>query len=72
MTFANPDDSQGFGGGGQESHDYRDILSRCIDFFTAQRSGKLPSDQSSVSWRGNSALGDGGDVQLGMCHSFYK
>jgi len=55
-----------------ESHDYRDVLSRSISFFVAQRSGKLPSDQNSVDWRGDSALGDGGDVQLDLVGGFYN
>ena len=54
-----------------ESHDLRDVLGRSMDFFVAQRSGKLPSDQSSVDWRGDSALGDGGDVRMDLVGGYY-
>ena len=49
----------------------RDILGRSMEFFVAQRSGKLPADQSSANWRGDGALGDGGDVQLDLVGGYY-
>ena len=41
------------------------------NFWVAQRSGKLPADQASVDWRGDSALGDGGDAQLDLVGGYY-
>ncbi|KAK6145365.1 hypothetical protein DH2020_022185 [Rehmannia glutinosa] len=41
-------------------HDYGDALSKSILFFEGQRSGKLPSTQR-LTWRKDSALGDGFD-----------
>lgn len=49
----------------------RDVLGRSMDFWVAQRSGKLPADQASVDWRGDSALGDGGDAQLDLVGGYY-
>ena len=44
-------------------HNYADALSKSILFFNGQRSGKLPSFQR-MTWRKDSALHDGGDVQV--------
>lgn len=46
------------GEAGADHPNYRDALDKCLQFFEAQRSGKLPADQR-VKWRGDSALQDG-------------
>lgn len=38
--------------------DYAGAFDKCLQFFEAQRSGKLPADRR-VHWRGDSALTDG-------------
>jgi hypothetical protein len=38
--------------------DYGGAFDKCLQFFEAQRSGKLPADHS-VKWRGDSGLTDG-------------
>jgi hypothetical protein len=38
--------------------DYAGAFDKCLQFFEAQRSGKLPADRR-VHWRGDSALKDG-------------
>jgi endoglucanase len=38
--------------------DYAAAFDKCLLFFEAQRSGKLPADRR-VQWRGDSALTDG-------------
>lgn len=40
------------------SYDYAGAFDKCLRFFEAQRSGKLPAD-NRVKWRGDSALTDG-------------
>jgi hypothetical protein len=40
------------------SYDYAGAFDKCLQFFEAQRSGKLPADHR-VKWRGDSALTDG-------------
>ena len=40
------------------SYDYAGAFDKCLQFFEAQRSGKLPADRR-VKWRGDSALTDG-------------
>ena len=42
---------------------YGEALTKSLLYFEAQRSGKLPSDQI-VEWRGDSAPGDGSDVNV--------
>ena len=39
-------------------YDYAGAFDKCLQFFEAQRSGKLPADRR-VKWRGDSALTDG-------------
>ena len=39
-------------------------------FYEAQRSGDLPSDQR-VTWRHDSAMGDGNDVGLDLKGGYY-
>ncbi|KAJ7564104.1 hypothetical protein O6H91_02G002200 [Diphasiastrum complanatum] len=50
--------------------DYKDALSKCLLFFEAQRSGKLPLDQR-ITWRGDSALNDGTDAQVDLSGGYY-
>ena len=38
--------------------DYGVAFDKCLQFFEAQRSGKLPADRT-VQWRGDSGLTDG-------------
>ncbi|KAI5064366.1 hypothetical protein GOP47_0021036 [Adiantum capillus-veneris] len=47
-----------------------EALSKCILFFESQRSGKLPPDQR-VTWRGDSALLDGGDYNVDLVGGYY-
>ncbi|XP_004309055.1 PREDICTED: endoglucanase 8-like [Fragaria vesca subsp. vesca] len=51
-------------------HNYADALSKSILFFDGQRSGKLPSFQQ-MTWRKDSALHDGGDVQRDLMGGYY-
>uniref|UniRef100_A0A0E0KY14 Endoglucanase n=1 Tax=Oryza punctata TaxID=4537 RepID=A0A0E0KY14_ORYPU len=44
-------------------HDYRAALAMSLLYFEGQRSGRLPPGQR-VQWRGDSALGDGGDHRV--------
>ncbi|EFJ08356.1 hypothetical protein SELMODRAFT_131698 [Selaginella moellendorffii] len=45
------------------SFDYADALDKSILFYEQQRSGELPEDQRAT-WRGDSALTDGQDVNV--------
>ncbi|KAL6126983.1 hypothetical protein ACLB2K_075028 [Fragaria x ananassa] len=51
-------------------HNYADALSKSILFFDGQRSGKLPSFRR-MTWRKDSALHDGGDVQRDLMGGYY-
>ncbi|KAL6131868.1 hypothetical protein ACLB2K_070241 [Fragaria x ananassa] len=51
-------------------HNYADALSKSILFFDGQMSGKLPSFQR-MTWRKDSALHDGGDVQRDLMGGYY-
>ncbi|KAG8084468.1 hypothetical protein GUJ93_ZPchr0010g8812 [Zizania palustris] len=51
-------------------HDYRAALTLSLLYFEVQRSGKLPSSQR-VQWRGDSALGDGGDHRVDLTGGYY-
>ncbi|KAK6145590.1 hypothetical protein DH2020_022410 [Rehmannia glutinosa] len=51
-------------------HDYGDALSKSILFFEGQRSGKLPSTQR-LTWRKDSALGDGFDKGVDLTGGYY-
>jgi endoglucanase len=50
--------------------DYADVLQKSLLFYDAQRSGDLPAD-FRVSWRGDSALGDGSDVGVDLTGGYY-
>ncbi|XP_059640320.1 endoglucanase 16 [Cornus florida] len=50
--------------------DYKDALKKSILFLEAQRSGKLPSN-NRLSWRGDSALQDGKDVNVDLVGGYY-
>ncbi|XP_047324949.1 endoglucanase 24-like [Impatiens glandulifera] len=52
------------------NHDYSDALSKCILFFEGQRSGCLPADQR-MTWRSNSGLGDGWQVNGALTGGYY-
>ena len=43
--------------------DYSKLMDYSLLFYEAQRSGKLPSSQR-VKWRKDSALSDGGNIDL--------
>ncbi|XP_057813379.2 endoglucanase 17-like [Cryptomeria japonica] len=50
--------------------DYRHALSRCINFFEGQRSGKLPANQR-LKWRDDSALHDGSEENVDLVGGYY-
>nr|XP_027187103.1 endoglucanase 8-like [Cicer arietinum] len=53
-----------------DSHNYTDALTKSILFFEGQRSGKLPNSQR-MTWRKDSALHDGSDIQINMVGGYY-
>ncbi|KAJ4706208.1 Endoglucanase [Melia azedarach] len=55
---------------GVASHNYGDALSKSILFYEGQRSGKMPSNQR-MTWRKDSALGDGDDVGIDLVGGYY-
>ncbi|KAK3143376.1 hypothetical protein QOZ80_4AG0299590 [Eleusine coracana subsp. coracana] len=52
------------------SFDYGGAFDKCLQFFEAQRSGKLPSDRR-VQWRGDSALNDGFSQGVDLVGGYY-
>ncbi|KAL9557059.1 hypothetical protein MBANPS3_001585 [Mucor bainieri] len=52
------------------SPEYVKLLNHSILFFEAQRSGKLPVD-NRISWRHDSALTDGSDVDYDLSGGYY-
>jgi endoglucanase len=46
------------------------LLGDLLFFYDAQRSGKLPAS-NRVSWRNDSALDDGQDVNLDLTGGYY-
>ncbi|GAN09646.1 glycoside hydrolase family 9 protein [Mucor ambiguus] len=52
------------------SPEYVKLLNHSIMFFEAQRSGKLPDD-NRISWRHDSALSDGSDVDYDLSGGYY-
>ncbi|OAC99356.1 glycoside hydrolase family 9 protein [Mucor lusitanicus CBS 277.49] len=52
------------------SPEYVKLLNHSIMFFEAQRSGKLPDD-NRISWRHDSALTDGSDVDHDLSGGYY-
>ncbi|XP_068216077.1 endoglucanase E-4-like [Palaemon carinicauda] len=55
---------------GMGPYDYSQALCMSYLFYEAQRSGPLPSNQR-VTWRKDSALGDGSDVGLNLQGGYY-
>lgn len=56
------------------SDQWANLLGNAIWFYDAQRSGELPSANSSsrvVPWRNSSCLDDGSDVGLDLAGGFY-
>ncbi|VVB09654.1 unnamed protein product [Arabis nemorensis] len=51
-------------------HDYSDALRKSILFFEGQRSGRLPIQQR-MTWRGNSALNDGENLETDLVGGYY-
>lgn len=51
-------------------HDYSDALRKSILFFEGQRSGRLPKQQS-MTWRSNSALNDGKNLETDLVGGYY-
>ncbi|KAF1896439.1 hypothetical protein Lal_00034137 [Lupinus albus] len=49
---------------------YKEALTKSILFFEGQRSGYLPSSQR-MTWRKNSALHDGSDLNIDMVGGYY-
>nr|AXQ39838.1 beta-1,4-endoglucanase [Loboptera decipiens] len=54
----------------QAAYDYGDVIRKSLLFYEAQRSGKLPSDQS-VTWRKDSALNDKGNSGEDLTGGYY-
>ncbi|XP_006653871.1 endoglucanase 13 [Oryza brachyantha] len=50
--------------------DYASAFDKCLQFFEAQRSGKLPADRL-VRWRGDSALTDGFSQGVDLVGGYY-
>ncbi|KAL6844178.1 hypothetical protein ACP4OV_025851 [Aristida adscensionis] len=50
--------------------DYAGAFDKCLQFFEAQRSGKLPADRR-VQWRGDSALTDGFSQGVDLVGGYY-
>ncbi|KAG6519396.1 hypothetical protein ZIOFF_022889 [Zingiber officinale] len=50
--------------------DYGNALTKSLLFFEAQRSGKLPANQR-VTWRGDSAIGDGSEAGVDLAGGYY-
>ncbi|KAJ1273457.1 hypothetical protein BS78_06G282100 [Paspalum vaginatum] len=55
---------------GASSYDYAGAFDKCLQFFEAQRSGKLPADRR-VQWRGDSALTDGFAQGVDLVGGYY-
>lgn len=51
-------------------YDYKEVLDKSMQFFRAQRSGKLPAD-NGIKWRGDSALNDGKEVGVDLTGGWY-
>ncbi|MDP4625328.1 MAG: glycoside hydrolase family 9 protein [Akkermansiaceae bacterium] len=66
-------DNDGSGSGGKPqtgNYNFAEVLQKSLQFYDAQRSGKLPDD-FRIPWRGHSALTDGSDVDLNLTGGFY-
>ncbi|KAK4324903.1 hypothetical protein Pmani_004489 [Petrolisthes manimaculis] len=55
---------------GMGPYDYKQALCMSYVFYEAQRSGDLPGDQR-VTWRQDSAMGDGSDVGKDLTGGYY-
>ncbi|CAO2037009.1 unnamed protein product [Urochloa humidicola] len=53
-----------------DAYDYAGAFDKCLQFFEAQRSGKLPADHR-VKWRGDSALTDGFSQGVDLVDGYY-
>ncbi|CAO2044210.1 unnamed protein product [Urochloa humidicola] len=53
-----------------DAYDYAGAFDKCLQFFEAQRSGKLPADHR-VKWRGDSALTDGFSQGVDLVGGYY-
>ncbi|CAN6236649.1 unnamed protein product [Urochloa humidicola] len=53
-----------------DAYDYAGAFDKCLQFFEAQRSGKLPADHR-VNWRGDSALTDGFSQGVDLVGGYY-
>ncbi len=54
----------------QGQYNFAEALQKAISFYDVQRSGPLPAN-NRVSWRGDSALADGGDHQVDLTGGWY-
>jgi hypothetical protein len=52
------------------AYDYKEVLTKSLLFYEAQRSGKLPADQK-VTWRKDSALNDKGQNGEDLTGGYY-
>jgi hypothetical protein len=52
------------------AYDYKEVLTKSLLFYEAQRSGKLPADQK-VTWRKDSALNDRGQNGEDLTGGYY-
>lgn len=55
---------------GQPAFNYAEALQKSMFFYEAQQSGVLP-ESNRVTWRGDSALDDGGDVGVDLIGGWY-
>ncbi|CAM1343945.1 glycoside hydrolase family 9 protein [Tenacibaculum amylolyticum] len=51
-------------------YNYGEALQKSIFFYEAQQSGEIP-DWNRVTWRGNSGMDDGSDVQIDLTGGWY-
>lgn len=67
-----PDASSGTeaSNGSTSNTQWSNLLGNLLYFYDEQRSGKLPSNER-VSWRNDSALDDGSDVNLDLSGGYY-
>lgn len=56
--------------GSTSNTQWSNLLGNLLYFYDEQRSGKLPSNER-VSWRNDSALDDGSDVNLDLSGGYY-
>ncbi|XP_049784317.1 endoglucanase E-4-like [Schistocerca cancellata] len=54
-----------------QAYDYKDALQKSLLFYQAQRSGKLSGMDSSLYWRGDSALNDKGQNGEDLTGGYY-